>query len=113
MGFFSWITQDTKRSIANSWSRRRTFKVVMTDDKNNHWVECNYDGYGVFGGKDYYVLLAEMNGINGTNEEDKRQQGIKLAFSGKKCKYPNLTETEDWEWIDEEPDSCPDQGFFY
>ena len=34
----------------------------MTDDKGNRWEESNYDGYGVFGGKDYYALLDEMNG---------------------------------------------------
>jgi hypothetical protein len=50
MGFFSWKTQDTNRSIANKWSNYSTFKVDMIDDKGNVWTENHYDGYGVFGG---------------------------------------------------------------
>ena len=63
MGFFSWKTQDTDRSIANNYSTRKTFTVVMIDNKGNKWVEQSYEGYGVFGNKDYYELLAEMNGV--------------------------------------------------
>ena len=33
MGFFSWRTQDTDRSIANDYSNRKTFTVVMIDNK--------------------------------------------------------------------------------
>lgn len=57
MGFFSWKTQDTNRSIANSYSNRRTFPVTMTDDKGNKWTENDYEGYGKFGGKDFMNLL--------------------------------------------------------
>ena len=32
MGFFSWKTQDTDRSIANNYSTRKTFTVVMIDN---------------------------------------------------------------------------------
>ena len=59
MGFFSWKTQDTDTSIANAHSNRATFKVQMIDNNGNVWTENNYDGYGVFGGKDFYELLAE------------------------------------------------------
>ena len=52
MGFFSWKTQDTDRSIPNVFSNRTTFKVVMVDDKGNKYVEENYEGYGEFGGKE-------------------------------------------------------------
>jgi len=90
MGFFSWKTQDTDTSIANAHSNRATFKVQMIDNNGNVWTENNYDGYGVFGGKDFYELLAEMNGVV---ERDKvqlqgeaytdymRNKGIDLAFS--------------------------------
>jgi len=107
MGFFSWKTQDTDRSIANSYSGRETFTVYMTDDKGNKWKEDNYEGYGVFGGKDYYELLAEMNGKAG------RYDGISLAYSGEQIKYPNLSEAEDWPYIEIGPEICPDQGYFY
>lgn len=112
MGFFSWKTQDTDKSIANKYSNKPTFKVYLSDDKGNKWQEDDYDGYGVFGGKDFYVLLAEMNGIKG-NKEDKRQKGIDLAFSGKPYLSPNLSEFKDWDWRNEEPENCEYQGYFY
>jgi hypothetical protein len=108
MGFFSWKTQDTDRSISNAYSSRKPFKVVMHDNKGNKWVENEYEGYGEFGGKDYYDLLAEMNGY-----EADRGIGIELAFGKEPYITPNLTETEDWQWVDEEPENCPDQGYFY
>ncbi len=58
MGFFSWKTMDTDKSISNAYSNRGTFRVQMVDDKGNVWTEDNYEGYGVFGGKDYYELHA-------------------------------------------------------
>lgn len=108
MGFFSWITQDTKKSIANTYSDKRTFPVTMTDNKGNKWYEPDYDGYGVFGGKDFYELLAEMNGL-----DSDRSAGITLAFSDKPYISPNLTENPNWQWVNKEPENCPDQGYFY
>lgn len=75
MGFFSWKTQDTNRNIFNVHTGRE-FKVVMLDNKGNKWVEYNYDGYGVFGGKDYYLLLAEMNKPNEMNGDEDHDRGI-------------------------------------
>jgi len=114
MGFFSWLTMDTKRSISNSYSSKETFTVYMTDDKGNVWKEENYEGYGVFGGKDYYELLSEMNG--GAKD---RSEGISMAFKDNPAgenplvKHPNLSESSSWKWINQIPDSCPDQGYFY
>ena len=131
MGFFSWRTQDTDKSIANKYSTRFTFGVDMVDNKGNVWREIDYDGYGVFGGKDYYELLAEMNGVV---ERDKvelqgeaytdymRGKGIDLAFSKgngsgvgtEGIYYPNLVEQADgWVYEMAGPDSCEYQGFFY
>ena len=109
MGFFSWHTQDTDRSIANRYSVRATFPVDMVDDKGNVWHEPDYDGYGNFGGKDYYELLAEMNGL-----ESDRIVGITHAFSGKDVKFPNLVEdATGWVYDPKGPESCSYQGFFY
>ena len=121
MGFFSWKTQDTDRSISNNYSIRPTFTVVMLDDKGNKWYEQSYEGYGVFGGKDYYELLAEMNGLTGDNVEDLRMAGIDLAFGGNPSgegtegvKYPNLVEmAAGWEYDPLGPESCEFQGYFY
>jgi hypothetical protein len=98
----------------------------MMDDKGNVWTEDNYEGYGVFGGKDYYELLAEMNGATSEFEgeqytDDMRGKGISIAFkdngSGDHTfgvKYPNLVEmAKGWSYVHWGPDSCPDQGYFY
>ena len=108
MGFFSWITQDTGKSIANQYSNNSTFSVIMTDDKGNQWEESNYDGYGEFGGKDYYTLLDEMNG--GTGD---RMRGVDLYFHNDNAdvKYPSLSECG--AYFSKKPKSCPHQGFFY
>lgn len=110
MGFFSWKTQDTGRSISNVHSSRGAFPVFMHDDKGNTYSEFNYDGYGEFGGVDFYQLLAEMNG--GKTRED----GLDMAFDKNrkgKLRYPNLSEDPNWMWTNEEPQTCRDQGFFY
>jgi hypothetical protein len=132
MGFFSWNTQDTDKSIANQYSNRKTFRVQMMDNKGNVWTENEYEGYGVFGGKDYYELLAEMNGFVSqkglTYESDgeaytdeARGFGIDLAFKGNGSGvatdgvyYPNLVEQADgWVYQMGGPDSCDFQGYFY
>lgn len=120
MGFFSWMTNDTHRSISNCHSGRKQFDVYMIDNKGNVWHEEDYGGYGIFGGKDYYVLLAEMNGFTGDNE-DIRDKGISLefnphvvGFANKEVLFPNLvTDFENWEWRNKRPDRCPFQGYFY
>lgn len=108
MGFFSFKTQDTGRSIANNYSSQPTFPVYMTDNQGNSWKEENYEGYGEFGGKDYFELLAEMNGLGSD-----RVAGIDLAYSGKPFITPNLSEDPNWEWVDEKPEDCEYQGYFY
>ena len=122
MGFFSWKTQDTDRSIPNNYSIRKTFRVQMLDNKGNVWTEDNYEGYGVFGGKDYYELLAEMNGVTDKDTDRLRNAGIDLAFSKgnhsgvatEDVLYPNLIEMADgWNYLPAGPDSCEYQGFFY
>ncbi len=109
MGFFSWITQDTNKSIPNSFSKKKTFKVYMHDNKGNVWEEKDYEGYGEFGGKDFYVLLAEMNGL-----ESDREKGIDLAFDKTKpCLFPNLTQNKKWKYTKHPPEDCGSQGYFY
>ena len=116
MGQFSWYCQDTDRRIVNG----EPMHVVMTDDKGNKYVEECYEGYGVFGGKDYYVLLAEMNGykvddFDGDNEK-LRHKGIELAFDGNlhglnpNVKHPSISESGEY-FNGEPPAPDPDQGF--
>ena len=126
MGFFSWNTQDTDKSIANQYSNRKTFRVQMMDNKGNVWTEDDYEGYGRFGGKDYYELLAEMNGFTSDKTGDEytdeaRGFGITIAFGGngsgvgtEGVYYPNLVEqAKGWRYEMGGPDSCDFQGYFY
>jgi hypothetical protein len=89
-GQFSWMAQDTGNQIGSE--KQNTITITMFDDKGNKWEEKKYDGYGEFGGKDYYELLAQMNGIENPN----RQDGIDIAFDKKKVKgkvlFPALVE---------------------
>ena len=108
MGFFSFYTQDTNRSISNRHSDRGSFTVYMKDrqDPPNIYREDNYEGYGIFGGKDIHELIAEMNGLK------TRDEGIKMYFDEEDIILPILSEDPDFvtdEWIE----TCPEQGYFY
>lgn len=121
MGQFSWFTQDTHKRIVNG----RKMDVIMTDNNGRQYKEDWYGGYGVFGGKDYYELLAEMNGFTlkdfkGGLEErhDKlRLKGIELAFGddhpigdNPNVLHPSLTESGQY-MGGKAPESDPKQGF--
>ena len=109
MGFFSFITNDTKRSIPNMYSDRPSFTVYLIDNKGNIWEENKYPGYGRFMGKDFYELVAEMNGKK-TSEE-----GFDIHFYENEsiAIYPNLVEDKNRKWTNEKPMDCEFQGFFY
>ena len=84
-GQFSWMTQDTGQQIGSQ--DENIIPVYMFDDKGKYYYENDYEGYGVFGGKDYYDLVAEMNGYTVDDAEELggmfknlRGVGIKLAF---------------------------------
>lgn len=117
MGQFSWFTQDSHRRIVNGGN----MKVVMTDNKGNKWHEDYYGGYGEFGGKDYYALLAEMNGITlndcGGDTNKHRCEGIRLAFAdghvhgdNPNVLHPSLSESGEY-FDGVAPESDPNQGF--
>ena len=112
MGFFSWHAQDTGRSIANKHSNRPTFTVYMVNPVNNeYWKEDNYEGYGVFGGKDYYELVAEING-----KESNRDEGIDLQYDqNTEVLFPVLVEdlSKAETYYGTEPYTCKQQGYFY
>jgi hypothetical protein len=82
--------------------------------------EGAYDGYGEFGGKDFYELLAELNGL-----PSDRSEGIDLAFKDNPrgddtpgVIYPKFVRDLEEDVVAQyaslpNPQSCPDQGFFY
>lgn len=120
MGFFSWHTCDTDRSIANHYSDRDTFTVHMITPEGRVFTENNYEGYGEFGGEDFYALLAHLNG-RGFD----RNAGIDLCFKNNGggdntpgVIYPKFVESLSNDVVAQykslpNPRSCRDQGFFY
>ncbi len=109
MGVFSFMTTDTNESVPNKWNEvRPTFTVYMIDNKGNVWEENDYEGYGDFGGKDIYELIAEMNGLKG------RDKGIDIFFNPiENVIYPNLVTDDSREWENKLLLDCPYQGHFY
>ena len=120
MGFFSWKTCDTNRSIANVYSDELTFDVYMITPDGRVFHEAHYDGYGEFGGKDFYELLAELNG-----KESDRSVGIEIVFNDNPSGddtagviYPKLVEHISEDVVAQykrlpNPFGCEYQGYFY
>lgn len=76
MGTFSWITRDSFRSIPNVFCDYDCFTVYMHSPDGRKWKDTEYMGYGVFGGKDYYKVMAEINGLYD------REDAIELYYHG-------------------------------
>ena len=120
MGYFSWKTCDSDESIANECATRPTFTVHMIAPDGRVFTEENYEGYGEFGGKDFYDLLCELNGLSGD-----RSAGIDLCFkdnpSGDDTPgviYPKFVRDLEDDVVAQykrlpNPESCEHQGFFY
>lgn len=120
MGQFSFLTQDSATSV----SSRRAAKVYMVAPDGMVYKETDYEGYGVFGGKDFYSLLSDINGGSGC-----RLHGIKLAFGNKtdswvggyyphgdnpKIVWPNLVrfkKNAEYDVRRGVVKGCPDQGW--
>jgi hypothetical protein len=86
----------------------------MVDNQGNEYHEPIYSGYGVFGGKDYFVLMSEMNGINEATHQQMRSRAIDLYYEPKEgTLFPNLYAKSGKSWRNKRPDDCPYQGFFY
>ena len=127
-GQFSWLTQDSGTQIGSERQNRIT--VYMYDNKGNQYKESKYDGYGEFGGMDYYELLARMNGYTEEDLEavkgpfkEMRQLGIDIAFGkletkdkGKKVLFPALVEDPRYNWkrhdFTQEAESDPNQSWY-
>lgn len=120
MGFFSWNTCDTNQSIANKYSNRPTSTVHMITPDGRVFTENDYDGYGIFGEKDYFELLAELNGI-GSDRDDAINLAFKNNPSGENTPgviYPKLVENLEEDVVAQynrlpNPESCEAQGYFY
>lgn len=110
MGCFSWRTSNTGQSISTFDSKYGALPVKMLDNKGNVFVENEYEGYGVFGGKDFFELLAEMNGL-----KSDRDKGIDLYYSDNTFLCPKLVTINCNLKYEDLPDpvDCDVQGYFY
>lgn len=125
MGCFSWFTQDKSHTrIVIGSVKKPIYMIGEVDGKRITYTEsAYYDGYGDFGGKDYYEFMAEMNGKTLADFDGNRQKlrsaGIDMAFDGDpdgrstKWKHPTLTLVEGNYHNGEAPECDPDQGFPY
>ena len=122
MGQFSWYTNDGVRLLDN---RRLLKPVFMTGEMPDGRIvtfreDYGYEGYGEFGGKDYYEFMAEMNGFTADDfngdKKKLRHKGIELAFKGDPCgmgspyKYPSLSLDGKW-YGGVSPKTDPEQGW--
>lgn len=88
MGFFSWKTKDTNKVIYNIYSEfyysdnsARVIYLVNPTTKEVY-KEDRYVGYGEFGRKDYFILMAELNGLHHDDFDRMRKLGIDLCDVG-------------------------------
>jgi len=91
MGLFSWFTVEGAQIVSDCSEHK--FVVYMHSPDGSVWAEKDYEGYGVFGGKDYYELLAELNG------KKTRDEGIDIAFANMPPPYiiyPILSERHNY-----------------
>jgi hypothetical protein len=127
-GQFSWFTQDSGEQIGSE--RENTIDVWMYDNQGNVWYEKRYEGYGEFGGMDYYELVATMNGYSDEDLEDYkgtfkelRGIGIDLAFGKLKTKdkkgktlFPALVADPRYNWkrhdFTKEAENDPNQSWY-
>lgn len=120
MGFFSWITSDTHKSISNNYSSRGALPVYLYCPDGTKIYEPDYKGYGDFGGHDAYALLAKWNKpeLCCGDENKDRNIGISIGWYDKQMaslKYPlKFAESDKFTYEELEPAvSCPEQGYFY
>ena len=126
MGFFSWVTSDTNRSICNAYSGKKTFPVYVLCPDGTVIKETNYLGYGEFGGHDIYALVAKWNVPEQCKDEQGewlpdeqiRSYGIHIACydqDNAELTYPiKLVENPNLSYESVAPSmSCRYQGYFY
>jgi hypothetical protein len=115
MGFFSWKTCDTKKSIWNMHTVRGAKKpVYMLMPNGQKPIGGLYDGYGRLvtpqGNVEIYEKLAEINGYTDdlfnkglviSHGEIKAKYPLKLSFNPS-AKYENFGASE----------RCPNQGYW-
>jgi hypothetical protein len=127
MGFFSFHTNDTNEPIYNAHQDvvpcRPVFLMLPTGETH---LETSYNGYGVFGGYDYFAVIAVLNRpdlcwddlrtLPGDDLQALRLIGIDMAFNEDKYTgllWPNLIHNpHGYVWRNEKPRDHRGQGFW-
>ena len=119
MGFFSFKTTDTQKSVSNAHSDRGALAVYLIDNKGKKFYEPSYRGNGIFGGVDIFILIAEMNGHSFDEDIDPdlqydelRDIGIDLFYDNPEAITPNIFEVPS-EFENKRLEACEFQGYFY
>ena len=127
MGFFSFHTNDTGEPIYNAHQNARPCRpVFMLLPDGQMFTELYYNGYGVFGGYDFYAVVAILNRPDLTWEDLRelpddelqrlREIGIDMAFNSAKydgLMWPNLIHNPcGYTWRNEKPRDHSGQGFW-
>ena len=116
MGFFSWKLADKpEQTIFNQHCDQGPTPCIMLLPDGTQYLELEYDGYGDFGGHDFYSEVSLLNGGDGD-----RMHGIDLMQVNKfECappgiKAPKLVSVECSRPYADLPNNktCPTQGYF-
>lgn len=103
MGFSSFMTADTDKDIWNDYTENPTKVKILTP--HGYIMEgVTNDGYMRFGGKDYFEMVAELNGYVASDENDEylRDTGLHLFYNDiDSCEFPKVVSMEfDGEYTD-------------
>jgi len=107
MGWFSW---GKSKALAVDDTDNR-IKVKLIDNQGHEWLEYNYQGDGIFDGKDYFELMAVMNGYDPSHKI-----GVGLEF-GDRCQsylqpeIVNINSVRKWQDLRGKY-MCVDHGFY-
>lgn len=134
MGFFSYITQDTKESVTNQYYEGtpcapHTKTAYIIDHLGNAYGGV-YDGYGRFMTRKVFKesrKIWELMDTAQTNEEKRKVYDQYTSYLennsytyddiNDKCllqgKCANIVKNPMSKWVNKEPKGCPHQGWFY
>lgn len=106
MGQFSWLTCDTEEQVFCDYPKETVYCLVPEEFGGKNLKETDYEGYGVFGGRDVYALIAQWNRPESCKDEngnflpDKECRGLGIDIAcydedNAKLKYPIKIASQD------------------
>lgn len=126
MGQFSWLMSDSGEPVYCQSPKYPAYLLVpepFQEEYGSYLEERDYEGYGEFGGRDAYALVAQWNkpelckNPDGTwkSDDDCRNIGIDIAcydYQNKSLKYPIKITSQPMRYSSAEPSLSDDnQGW--